>query len=104
MAEHDAISHRLAALREDGESPDSAAARLAEEHRAWLGQNHYECGYETHRELADTYVADPRFTATYEVYGAGFATYLRETRSTPTRTAAVPPPGRKPADPALRGP
>ncbi|MCK1798317.1 MerR family transcriptional regulator [Streptomyces sp. XM4193] len=78
MAEHDGLCRRLAALRESGEPADSVRAMdLAEEHRAWIG-HHYECGYEMHRGLADMYVADERFTATYDAFGPGLATYLRE--------------------------
>lgn len=79
LAEHDDVCARLAALREEGVSASSAAAaELAEQHRTWLNQHHYECGYEMHRNLADMYVADSRFTATYDAFGPGFAAYLRE--------------------------
>ncbi|MBU7598121.1 MerR family transcriptional regulator [Streptomyces sp. P38-E01] len=78
MAEHDGLCRRLAALRESGEPAGSVRATdLAEEHRAWIG-HHYECGYEMHRGLADMYVADERFTATYDAFGPGLAAYLRE--------------------------
>lgn len=78
MAEHDDVCRRMAALRESGAPATSADAMvLAEEHRAWIG-NHYECDYELHRCIADMYVSDERFTATYDAFAPGFAVYLRD--------------------------
>lgn len=69
-AEHQATAEALAALHAEGVAPDSAEAMaLAEEHRQHITRWYYDCSYEIHRGLGELYVADPRFTATYD----GFA-------------------------------
>jgi hypothetical protein len=40
-------------------------------------QRFYDCGYAMHRNLADMYVSDPRFTATYDEIRPGMAEYVR---------------------------
>ncbi|MFI8102580.1 MerR family transcriptional regulator [Streptomyces sp. NPDC086023] len=78
MAEHEGIARRIAALMEEGVPAGSEAATdLAEEHRGWIGHS-YDCSYEMHRCLGEMYVADPRFTATYDRIRPGLAVYLRE--------------------------
>ncbi|MDX3228275.1 MerR family transcriptional regulator [Streptomyces sp. ME19-01-6] len=78
-AESDDINARLAALMESGVEPRSVEAMdLAEEHRQHISRFSYDCGYEIHRGLAEMYVADERFTATYEAVRPGLATYIRE--------------------------
>lgn len=78
MGEHDDVCRRAAALLESGTPATSAdAMSLAEEHRAWIA-NHYECDYALHRCIADTYVSDERFTATYDAFRPGLAVYLRD--------------------------
>jgi DNA-binding transcriptional MerR regulator len=68
---------RLAALMDSGLPADSpAAGELAEEHRAHISRWFYECSYEIQTGLADMYIADPRFTATYEKIKPGMAQYL----------------------------
>ncbi|MHC0431833.1 MerR family transcriptional regulator [Streptomyces sp. O3] len=70
---------RFVAVMDAGEEPDSAAAMdLAEEHRRLICDAYYDCGYEIHTGLAEMYVADPRFTATYEAIKPGMTAYLRE--------------------------
>jgi len=51
---------------------------LAEEHRLQIHRRFYDCGYDMHRGLGDMYVADPRFTATYDAVRPGLAQYLRD--------------------------
>jgi hypothetical protein len=51
---------------------------LAEQHREFLCRWFYDCDYEKHRGLADTYVADERFTATFDVVATGLAAYVRD--------------------------
>lgn len=78
-AEQDDCTSRLAALLDDGAPADGEAAMdLAEEHRRQIGRYFYGCSHEIHANLADMYVADPRFTATYEAVRPGLAAYLRE--------------------------
>ncbi|WP_411145789.1 MerR family transcriptional regulator [Streptomyces sp. x-80] len=75
----DDLNRRFAALMETGAEPESAAAMdLAEEHRQQITGNFYDCTYEIHTCLAEMYVADARFTATYDAVKAGYAAYLRE--------------------------
>ncbi|GAA1745007.1 MerR family transcriptional regulator [Luedemannella helvata] len=70
---------RLAALMDAGVPADSVEAReLAEEHRAHISRWFYECSYEIHTGLADMYLADPRFTATYEKIKPGMTRYLHD--------------------------
>jgi hypothetical protein len=78
-SESAALSERLAAALGDGVPADSPAAMdLAEEHRQQITRRFYDCGYDVHRGLGDMYVADARFTATYDAVRPGLAQYLRE--------------------------
>lgn len=77
--EQDAIHRRMAALLDAGTPAGSEAAMdVAEEHRRFISGSYYDCGHEMHTCLAQMYVADPRFTATYERIRPGLAAYLRE--------------------------
>jgi hypothetical protein len=74
----DEFNGRLAAAMTGGAAPDSVEAMdLAEEHRASIG-TFYDCGYQMHRGLADMYVADERFTRTYDDVAPGLAQWLRD--------------------------
>jgi hypothetical protein len=73
------VSSRLAEAMNAGVAADSPTAMdLAEEHRQQLNRYFYDCGHDFHRGLGDMYVADPRFTATYDAVAPGLATYLRD--------------------------
>lgn len=73
------INERLAALMTAGTPATSVEAMdLAEAHRQHISRWFYDCSYEIHRGLGQMYVDDPRFTATYEGVGEGFARYLRD--------------------------
>ncbi|MFF4764471.1 MerR family transcriptional regulator [Streptomyces sp. NPDC001292] len=77
--EQDAIHRRMAALLDAGTPAGSGAAMdVAEEHRRFISGSYYDCGHEMHTCLAQMYVADPRFTATYEKIRPGLAAYLHE--------------------------
>lgn len=54
------------------------AMDAAEEHRRFIDGAHYPCDARMHTCLADMYVADPRFTATYEAIRPGLAQYLHD--------------------------
>lgn len=70
---------RLAALIDGGAPADGQAAMdLAEEHRAQITRNFYDCSYEMHTGLGEMYTADPRFTAHYDAERPGTAAYLRD--------------------------
>lgn len=51
---------------------------LAEVHRQHICDNFYDCTFEIHRGIAGMYVADPRFTATYEELAPGLAQWLHD--------------------------
>ncbi len=50
----------------------------AEAHRRQISDWFYECTSEIHVGLAEVYVADPRFTATYEKIAPGLAKYVHD--------------------------
>lgn len=79
MADQRAVARRLADALEAGLAVDSPEAMdAAEAHRQQITRWFYDCSYEIHRGLGDMYVADPRFTATYEQLAPGLATYVRD--------------------------
>lgn len=49
----------------------------AEAHRRHIGLRFHDCTGEMHRNLAEIYVADPRFAEHYERRAEGLAAYLR---------------------------
>jgi DNA-binding transcriptional MerR regulator len=77
--EFDALHRRLADLMAAGIPADSEEAMdAAEQHRQFITGSYYDCSHEMHTSLGEMYVADPRFTATYEKIRAGLAGYLRD--------------------------
>jgi hypothetical protein len=54
------------------------AAHAAEAHRSAISDWWYECSYDMHSRLAQMYLADPRFTATYEDIRSGLARYVHD--------------------------
>ncbi|MEO8888978.1 MAG: MerR family transcriptional regulator [Jatrophihabitantaceae bacterium] len=78
-AEADAnIAAFAEALQAGVPATTAAAMDLAEEHRAHISGWFYDCGLELHRGLAELYVADPRFTASYDEIGAGLSQYVHD--------------------------
>jgi DNA-binding transcriptional MerR regulator len=62
-----------------GEPADGAVARrLAEENRTYLCRWFYDCDHGMHRALAEMYVADDRFRATYDGVAPGLAQYVHD--------------------------
>ncbi|WP_239934895.1 MerR family transcriptional regulator [Streptomyces sp. CBG31] len=77
--EFDALHTRVAELLAQGVPADAPEAMdAAEEHRRFIDGAHYPCDARMHTCLADMYVADPRFTATYEAIRPGLAQYLHD--------------------------
>ncbi|MDI3347451.1 MerR family transcriptional regulator [Streptomyces sp. AJ-1] len=77
--ELDALHARVAELLAQGVPADAPEAMdAAEEHRRFIDGAHYPCDARMHTCLADMYVADPRFTATYEAIRPGLAQYLHD--------------------------
>ncbi|MEV4615094.1 MerR family transcriptional regulator [Kitasatospora sp. NPDC049258] len=78
-AEGEELNGRLVAAFTAGLPADSVRAMdLAEEHRQQITARFYDCGYEIHRGLAAMYLADPRFTATYEKLAVGLARWTHD--------------------------
>ena len=62
-----------------GHAPDSVEAMDAvEAHRQHITRWFYDCPTAMHRGLGDMYVADPRFTATYDDLEPGLAAWVRD--------------------------
>jgi len=55
-----------------------AAMAAAEQARLHIHRRFYDLSPEFHRNLADLYVSDPRFTKTYEDLEPGLAAYVRD--------------------------
>ncbi|HEX6681360.1 MAG TPA: MerR family transcriptional regulator [Candidatus Limnocylindrales bacterium] len=70
---------RIVAVMDSGAAPDSPEAmELAEEHRQHISQWFYECSYEIQTGLAEMYLADERFMATYEAIKPGLTVFLHD--------------------------
>jgi DNA-binding transcriptional MerR regulator len=77
--EADAVERDFAALMEAGEPADGEpACAVAERHRQHITRWFYPVGPEMHRNLAEVYVLDQRFTAHYEDLALGLAGYVRD--------------------------
>ncbi|MEE4023848.1 MerR family transcriptional regulator [Gordonia sp. PKS22-38] len=77
-ADTDALEARLAEALRGGVAPGSPEANaLAEEHRASINR-FYDCGHEMQVNLAEMYIADPRFTAHYDERADGLAQYVHD--------------------------
>ena len=77
--ESEKVTAGLIRAMQAGEPPDGAEAMdLAEEHRRQIDKWFYPLGYEMHVGLADMYLADLRFTATYEDMAEGLAAYIAQ--------------------------
>ncbi len=78
-AEGDAVSEGLvAALRSGAPATSAEAMDAAEAHRTHLERWFYDLDHGVHRNLADLYVADPRFTKTYDDLEPGLAVYVHD--------------------------
>jgi len=78
-AEGQAAVDALAAALRAGKSADSVEAmEAAELHRLQIDRNFYLCSHEMHTGLAQMYLSDPRFMATYERVEPGLAQYVHD--------------------------
>jgi DNA-binding transcriptional MerR regulator len=77
--EAEAIESAWADLLQAGEPADGGAAMdVAERHRSHIDRWFYPCSHEMHANLAEMYVADPRFSEHYEQRAVGLAAYVRD--------------------------
>ena len=77
--EQDRVNAALVSAMEDGEPPTSERAMdAAEDHRVLIASRFYDLDHAFHRGLADMYVADPRFTRTFEDIAPGLARYVHD--------------------------
>lgn len=78
-AESDAVNAAFLSAMADGQPATSERAMdAAERHRLHIHHRFYDITPELHRGLGDMYVADPRFTRTYEDIRPGMAPYVRD--------------------------
>lgn len=78
-AAQDANNAAIVAVMEAGEAADSQAAMdAAEESRRIIERWFYDVSPDFHRNLGDMYLADPRFTKTYEDIKPGMAQFVRD--------------------------
>ena len=73
-----AIEQVVSAMKAGKPAASAEAMAGAEAHRKQIDDAFYECSYEMHVGLAEMYIADPRFTATYEKIAPGLAQYLHD--------------------------
>ncbi len=77
--EADAVNAAFVAALRSGEPATSRLAMdAAEQHRLHIHDRFYDLDRTFHRGLADMYVADPRFTKTYEDLAPGLAAYVHD--------------------------
>ena len=77
--EMDATNAAFVSAMADGELATSERAMdAAEQHRLHIHNRFYDLTPEFHRGLGDMYLADPRFTKTYEHIRPGMAQYVRD--------------------------
>ncbi len=78
-AEMEAVGRAFVDAKRAGLPANSPEAMdAAEQHREHITRRFYDVSYDLHRNLADMYVADPRFTKTYEDQEEGLAQYVRD--------------------------
>ena len=78
-AEADAVVADFARLLAAGEAADGEEARVvAEHHRQHITRWFYAVSPQMHRNLAEMYIADERFAASYERVAPGLARYVHD--------------------------
>ncbi|WP_366942532.1 TipAS antibiotic-recognition domain-containing protein [uncultured Serinicoccus sp.] len=77
--EQDDLNARfVAAMRAGHAAGSEAGTALAEEARQQICRWFYDCPREMHAAIAQMYVTDPRFTASYEEIAPGLAQYVHD--------------------------
>lgn len=89
-AESERITQRIAEVYRSGAAADSEAAMDAvEAHRRQISERFYDCSHDMQVQLGEMYVADPRFTATYEAIEPGLTVWVRDAINANARRAAA---------------
>jgi hypothetical protein len=79
MTEGDAVTRELADRLGAGAGPgDADVQALVERHRLQIDRWFYPCSIEMQVNLGEMYLADARFSATYDKYRPGLARFLRD--------------------------
>jgi DNA-binding transcriptional MerR regulator len=77
--EMETLGQALVEAKRSGLPADSREAMdAAEAHRRHIHERFYDLSHDVHRALGDMYLADSRFTATYEAMEPGLARYVRD--------------------------
>ncbi len=77
--ELEGVTTAFVAAKRAGLPPHSPEAMdAAEQARVQIHERFYDLTHDVHRALGDMYVADPRFTRTYEDVEEGLAQYVRD--------------------------
>jgi hypothetical protein len=72
-----ALNQAVAKLMDErAPATDARAVALAEKHREYISKWFYSCSHEIHRGLGEMYVADARFTQSFDRFKPGLAAYL----------------------------
>jgi DNA-binding transcriptional MerR regulator len=78
-AESEEINAAITALMDEGvEADDPRAMDAVDRARLQIDTWFYPCSHQMHVGLAQMYIADPRFTATYEKIHTGMAQYVHD--------------------------
>lgn len=78
-AESERIMQHIAEVYRSGAACDDVAAMDAvEAHRRQITERFYDCSPAQHADIAELYVQDPRFSATYEAIEPGLAVWVRD--------------------------
>lgn len=89
-AEQEALTLHLVEVFRSGADPDTPEAMDAvDAHRQQISRRFYDCSHEMQVHLGDMYVADPRFTATYEGLAEGLTVWVRDAIRANARHAGV---------------
>ena len=66
------------ALRAGQPATAEVAMDLAEAHRQHISRWFYDCSFQMHRGLAEMYISDPRYAASYDEIEPGFSHYVHD--------------------------
>lgn len=78
-AESESINQVIVSLMDAGvPADDPRALEAVEQARLQISKWFYDCSRQMHAQLGQMYIADPRFSATYEAIRPGMAQYMAD--------------------------